>query len=329
MHPNLTVTNGKDSDVSAKLIVTLCYATVELFGVCGNVLVILTIGSGPRRFQSSYYRLVFHLAVCDIFLLLSGNILFTIGPWTEVNFWSSNLGIVACSKIFPLVGSVFITEISLSVVIALLRHKAITQPLQPKVTSKRLKCIIVLVYITPLFLYIPKFLSQQVAGEQCTNRWQGNMYYYIYDMILDLSNTAIPMMFLIVLYVKMCYSLARHREIQRRLFSLERINIRGNSPNHLPNDFHHFRVERNVKMIAVSVVIIIQYFTAVLPVRLLQKMGEHGERKAHLHLLWVLPLYFLLSCSFNPLIYGIGDKAIRAGYKIAICKIISCLKGLN
>ena len=65
---NLTAANEKDSNSSA-ILITVSNGIIQLFGLCENILIILTIGSGPRRFQSNYYRLVFHLAACDVVLL--------------------------------------------------------------------------------------------------------------------------------------------------------------------------------------------------------------------------------------------------------------------
>ena len=209
---NLTSTDETSSNVSTKWVLTISYGIIELFGLCGNILVILTICSGPRRFQSNYYRLVFHLALCDIVLLLSGNITFTIGPWIETHIWSSDYGTAFCTFLLfvaKIVGSFFVTEMAILLVIAILRYKAIKQPLQPKVSSKRLKCIIVLVYNTPIFLFIPKFFSQE----------KNFIYYNIYDIALDLSITIIPIMFLIVLYA-MCNTMCNTRIIQYVCYKL-------------------------------------------------------------------------------------------------------------
>jgi hypothetical protein len=55
----------------------------ELLKTHAIYLVILTVYSGRRRFQANYCRLVFHLAICDTLLLLTGNLMFTVGPWME------------------------------------------------------------------------------------------------------------------------------------------------------------------------------------------------------------------------------------------------------
>jgi hypothetical protein len=78
------------NDFPNTLIVSICYAIIEVFGLCGNIPVILTVYSGRRRFQANYYRLVFHLAICDTLLLLSGNLMFTVGPWMENQDRSNN-----------------------------------------------------------------------------------------------------------------------------------------------------------------------------------------------------------------------------------------------
>jgi hypothetical protein len=127
------------NDFPNTLIISICYAIIEVFGLCGNILVILTVCSGRRRFQSNYSRLVFHLAICDILFLLTGNLMFTVGPWMENQYWSNNLRTVLCVIISPLIGCLFTTELAILVVIAILRHKAVTQPLQPRLSGKKLQ----------------------------------------------------------------------------------------------------------------------------------------------------------------------------------------------
>ena len=88
------------NDFPNTLIISICYAIIEVFGLCGNILVILTVYSGRRRFQSNNYRLVFHLAICDILFLLTGNLMFTVEPWMENQYWSNNMRTVLCVIIF-------------------------------------------------------------------------------------------------------------------------------------------------------------------------------------------------------------------------------------
>ena len=186
---NGTYFNGVlEINFSNKLIVSICYAIIEVFGLCGNILVILTVYSGRRRFQSNYYRLVFYLAICDILLLLSGNLIFTVGPWIENQYLSNSLRTVSCVIISPLVSSLFNAELAILVVIAILRHKAVTQPLQPRLSGKRLRYIIALLYIVPLFFNMPTFLSQQFTSSGlCTNKWEDNIYFSIYGWIANIA----------------------------------------------------------------------------------------------------------------------------------------------
>jgi hypothetical protein len=166
------------NDFPNTLIILICYAIIEVFGLCGNILVILTVCSGRRRFQSNYYRLVFHLAICDTLLLLTGNLMFTVGPWMENQYWFNNMRTVLCVIISPLIGCLFTTELAILVVIAILRHKAVTQPLQPRLSGKKLQYIIALLYIGPLFFNIPTFLSQQfTSAGLCTNKWEDYIYF--------------------------------------------------------------------------------------------------------------------------------------------------------
>ena len=234
----------REVNFSKKLIVSVVYAIIEVFGVCGNVLVILTICCGRRRFQTNYYRLVFQLAICDIVLLLTGNLMLTISPWIENHYWSNELMNAVCVKVFPLVVCLFHTELLLRITIALLRYKAVTQPFRPKTGAKKLKYIIAFAYIFPIFFSIPKFLSQQVKdADLCRRRWEDhNIYYNIYYFIDNVAVILVSLMFLVVLYTKMCYSIALH---QKDLKNLSFCDV-GNYHSQI---HHHLCREKNTKMI--------------------------------------------------------------------------------
>jgi NADH pyrophosphatase NudC (nudix superfamily) len=76
-------------------------------------------------------------------------------------------------------------------VISILRHKAVTQTLQPRLRRKKLQYIIALLYIAPLFVNFQKFLSQQfqASSELCSNKWEDNIYFFIYGWILNIGET--------------------------------------------------------------------------------------------------------------------------------------------
>ena len=309
------VLHGRDVDFSKKLIVTIVYAIIEVFGLCSNALLILTIFCGRRRFQTNYYRLVFQLAVCDIVLLLTGNLTSTVGPWIENSYWSSTLGHATCIAVHPFVSCLFHTELALLITIAILRYKAVTKPHRPTVSAKKLRYIIALAYIAPVFFTAPKFLSQQVTARECTSKWKDNIYFHIYYSIDNIVITLVSMMFLIVLYTKMCYSMALHQQNLRSFSSAELGSNVGKR--------HHFlRMKKNAKMVTVSVIVLAQFCAAVLPIRVLNQLVIYGKDEEMFHLVWVLPLYFLVSCSFNPMVYGFGDKTIREGYRVALKKIL-------
>ena len=311
--------------MSTNLITTICYGIIGLFGLCGNILVIWTLCKGRRRLQTNYYRLVFHLAICDITLLLIGNAFFTVEPWLEKQFWFSEIRMISCIIVFPLLSCIYTTVLALLVVIAILRHKAITRPFEPSLTARKLRYVIILVYITPLFLHVPQFFSQQYVDKLCINKWSSSIFYHVYSWTIDLGIIFIAMIFLLVLYTKMCYAMALHQKNIRTLFSPQ-ITRPGRTPeiDHVNKVANYFRVGKNAKMIIVSVIVLAQFFIAVLPIRVLGKIVAHGSKEDEFHMRWMLPLYFLVSCSFNPIVYAFGDKTILEGYKTVLSNLFSC-----
>ena len=198
-----------------------CYSIIEVFGLCGNILVILTVYSGRRRFQANYYRLVFHLSICDMLLLLTGNLIFTVGPWIENQYLSSNLGTVSCVIISPLIGCLFTTE-------------------PGKRCNLSLHCFTSYSYfsVSQHFSHMQEFASSGV----CSNKWEDNTYFYIYGWVVNIAVTLVSMVFLIVLYAKMCYLLALHQQkFQEIIFSTNNQSLQkcGEKINHKSSTFAH------------------------------------------------------------------------------------------
>ena len=173
---------------------------------------------------------------------------------------------------------------------------------------------------------MPTFLSQQFTSSGlCTNKWEDNIYFSIYGWIVNITIILVSMMFLIVLYVKMCYSLALHQKNLRRLFSPQTTNLSDDATGRVTSSHQHLRIEKNTKMITVSMVVLAQFFTAVAPVCVLGRLNSaFGGDEYQFHLMWMMPVYFLVSCSFNTIVYGIGVQTFHEGYKITLRKICAC-----
>ena len=295
-----------------QLDVSLSYVVIELFCLFGNTLVIFAI-CNSCRLKTNYYLLVFHVAVCDIVLVLSGNMLFCI-PLVDQNIsveTFNTLVKIGAISWYPFTTYIFVCECSFLVIIAVQRYKAVTKPLQPKLSRKRLHYIVSGVYIIPLLLH--------VLNTYCSSRWNQNKYFEIFQWIWELVVTMFPLILIVVLYTKMCRSLLRHNKRTKELFHSGVSNS---------NQTIATLLKRNYRTIITSMVVVVQFFATVLPARVIHLL-MHRIRTipvAGYHVYWAMMLYMLGSCGLNPIIYGLLDKTLRAAYVKCFKKLLNCLR---
>ncbi len=302
------------------MITSLSYVIIELFSLCGNILVIMAICSS-RRLKTNYYFLVFHVAVCDIAIILAGNMMLSL-PLIQSNINISTyttLLKISCYFVIPFTRPIFACETLFLVIIAILRYKAVAQPLRPQLSKKRLNYIVSGVYIIVFILYVPNFVLNEIKNFSCTSRWNENKYTKIYQWTWENIVTILPFTLLVVLYTKMCRSLLHHNKRIKQLFH-SGVST-GNQTTVTNTAF-----ERNYRTLITSVAIVVQFFAAVLPARVIMLLQLGGISVAEYHIQWVMLLYFLGSCTLNPVIYGLLDKTMRAAYKKCFKKTCSFFK---
>ena len=122
------------------------FTVVVVFGILGNILVILSILRQKKNMlKNDYYFLILHLAICDLAVL-------TIRIFNIVdNFWLNepltyHLSMITCI-IYVILYTFQFTGVGLMLIISLLRYRAIVHPLKPAITRRKLKVVCGLVYI--------------------------------------------------------------------------------------------------------------------------------------------------------------------------------------
>ena len=289
------------------LSVSFVYISIQVLGLCGNILVIFAICSS-RRFKTNYYFLVFHLAACDIVLLLGGSILFIPHLMTsDVHILYTLASDITCPFINPLTEWIAVCEILFLIVIAVLRYQAVTQPLRPRLSRKRLRYITAAVYLIAGVAHIPAFLEVN-QDFQCKSRWSSSTYYKIYKWSWEFTVTVLPPALLVSLYSKMCLALLRHKKNLKQFFS-GGLSTGDQTTLAATN----IALERNFRTLIISVIIVVQFFVAFIPARVIMFLQMSGMSMLQ-YTGWVMMLYFLGICCLNPLLYGLGDKALRAAY---------------
>ena len=288
------------------------FTVVVVFGILGNILVILSILRQKKNLlKNNYYFLVLHLAICDLAVLIIR--IFNIVN----NFWLSepltyHLSTITCI-IYIILYTFQFTGVGLMLIISLLRYRATVHPLKPAITRRKLKVVCGLVYIVGSIvgcgIRLPRcFIKSNVVIDAYKK------FYYAFRMLFVYF---IPTIFMAVVYYKISQSLIKQNKHMKRVCSNA---IRQRSPD---SSFNILRYIRNRRTFLVCLSTVLCYGIAHIPVSVWFMLFIAGED--HLLMKHVWGTYFTHavavagSHSINPLIYGILDKQLVAFWKCC-CK---------
>lgn len=295
---------------SEKILKTTLFGLVQLIGICGNCLVIISI-SRERQLRSNHYFVVNILAVLDLIMLLSSLFENSIRPWHAGAATITESSIIFC-KIWNVWRHwLVIVEAQLLLIIGVLRYRAVCRPHQPALQRRKLmSCVGFFTFFLPTVWLIPYFLARNIQDGKCSETWIGNILYDIYYIADVVYTLFLPLLLLSILYSMVYRGLMSH---QRQM----------NSTLETANEDQHSsaRHARNKRISKVAVTIVVVFAISSLPSTigwlLLAYSGVYNYRFME----WSILIYYGGVSAANPIVYGIQDKAIRCGYNRSLKKL--------
>ena len=272
---------------------------VVMFGILGNVLVILSMLKQRRLLRNNFYYLVFHVTICDLsYLLLSIYQGYFILSGKSVSY--SNC--VACITFRSILDLYLILGAYFMLVISVIRYRAVLHPLKPAISLRRLKVISVFVYLSAFLISSPKMYF-------CFSH---NHLSYVYETTAHCARTIIwyflPCTIMAIIYWKMCRELIRQNNV------IKSSNSNSKMTQSNMGKFNRLRHHRNWRTFLVSLATVLCFAVGGLP----RQVGNlfyvtQLDCPDHRVLLvvdygWVLQA--VGTCALNPLIYGVLDKKL-------------------
>ena len=279
------------------------YTLVTVFGIFGNILVILSILRQKKNvLKNNYYFLVLHLAICDLAVL----IIYLFGV---VEFYAYIITCLAntISEAFQLTG------VGIMLIISLLRYRAAVHPLKPAISRRKLKVVCGLVYLVGLIVAggvgLPLcFIKSNVLLDAFWKFYHAFFIFFVYF---------VPTIFMAIVYCKIGRSLIKQNKYMNRVCSsLER--------QHEPDSsFNILRYIRNRRTFFVCLGTVLCYGVAHIPLSVWFMWDIIGEYRLRMKFVWVVYIASVLkiagSHSANPFIYGVLDKKLLTFWKCC-CK---------
>ena len=288
------------------------YTVVVVFGILGNILVILSILRQKKNMlKNDYYFLVLHLAICDLQAALIRHIFCIVDIFWLEEPLSDHSPMITCN--IYVIGNAFeCTGVGVMLIISLLRYRAIVHPLKPAISRRKLKVVCGLVYLVGLIVGCGIRLPRCFINSNHVNVAY-KKFYYAFMMFFSYF---VPTIFMAVVYYKISRSFIKQNKYIKRVGSNE--NRRG------PDSFFNIlRYIRNRRTFRVCLSTVLCYGIAHIPWSVWFMWIITGKYHLQMKYVWVEYFAYVLtvagSHSVNPLIYGILDKQLVAFWKCC-CK---------
>ena len=283
------------------------YTSVVVFGILGNILVIISILRQKKLLKNSYYYLVLHLAICDL-----GWLVVRACTYVQHDLFQENKTTDKIYCLFYEIKVVFqIAGLYMMLVISVLRYRATLHPLKPEISREKLRVVCGFGYILGFIVGVGGTISScflrksPLASSIYTKLYKAGTIFLIYYA---------PTVVMAVLYGKIYRALMNQNKYLKSL---------GSNPAAQSTSGSSFTIAKylkNHKTFLVSVSIVFCYAVGNLPMSLVLILKIAGNYDLLKKQFWLWYLAFVLraagSHSVNPLVYGILDKKLQKFWRL-------------
>ena len=277
-----------------------------IFGMLGNILVILSIRSQKKNVLKNNYYVVSHLSICDLGVLTI-YFLNTVALYWPAESLSVRFHVITCHVY--VIGYVFqLAGVNMMLVISLIRYRATVHPLKPACSRRKLKVVCGLLYLAGLIAAcvaeVPMCFVKSVMHDAY---WKSYFIFWILFVYF------VPTIIMAVVYYKIGRSLMEQKKYMKRMYSnANRRRTTSQSP------FNILKYIRNRRAFLVCITTVICYGTAHIPISVWFMWGI-ASKGLKIKYGWLEDFASVLriagSHSVNPLIYGILDKNVLTFWK--------------
>ena len=262
------------------------FISVMVFGILGNILVIISIARQKQLLKKNYYFLVLHLAVCDLVAL----ILLLLSCMSDLLGVAGYRGFDIGCLFHVLHVPFYYSGVAMMLVISVLRYRATVHPLKPAISRAKLIKVCYVLHVAD------SIIGLGLASPQC---FDAKPNYHIYRTFIDgfdLLLYLVPTTFMIVCYCKIGRALVKQNKQIKRVGS---VAVRN----------RHNR-DRRIFLVSLCTVLCFADGRLIYSVSLIWILA--GTYSLYVKHLWVGYIGHILiaggTVSANPLIYGILDK---------------------
>ena len=276
------------------------YPVIFLFGLIGNLLVLMVI-KGKSRDRKLNDFFILNLALADLTVLTV-----SIPVDFSLKFRPFPSGILLCKVLWPLMTIGFFASIFTLTVMALERWRAIAKPLSPRLTTKQVVRVLLLIWAAATLCVAPLIVVAYYDGSYCNEAWPYPYMRRAYTAAFVSLQYFIPLLLISVAYRRIVHRLRWRRNFRTtQLASLTWAEQKRTTEN--------VAVNKNLTTIVVL------FAVFMLPKHIVWLWLDFGNAKDfekifNNALIFSEMLVYIHSC-INPVVYGTILKDYKAGLR--------------
>ena len=270
---------------------------ISSFGIVGNTLVIASILKRKILLKKNYYFLVLHLAICDVFTMLSIFLHLILD-----NFLKSALILFNCLDINDIYFFFQVSGVCIMMLISVLRYRAIVCPLKLSLSQLKIKIVCGLAYIIGLVTTVGMTIRECILESMDPKRLR-----YFYELSAFYACFYIlPIIFMSVTYSIIARTLSKQRKVLRTFSNASQSRLKSFTSSSLR------RHNQDRKTFFVCVCTVLCFAVGHIYYLVANEFKNHivFSPNASTNLKIAFSVRILGSHSLNPLIYGLLDRKI-------------------
>lgn len=286
----------------------LIFIVVFIVGIIGNSVVCAAV-IRRKRMRSSNNIFTFNLALCDL-LNVAIYLPTQMAAFENDQNWA--VGNFMCHVVYILVPLCLCASIGTLLAITCDRYRAIAYPLKPRLSGKRVKTILAIIWLSSLVISFPLII---VAGEIrpepgkvfCDETWPEEIYREIYWNFIFVIQYFLPLTLIAVLAVLIAIKIRQNNAIQLLPKNSQAIAAAVRQ-----------RTKQTTKITNMLIALVILYAVCMLPQHLVFIWLTYGNLESSKYRVYVLRfsnVFPMANSALNPIVYGTLNKEFKKVFK--------------
>ena len=261
------------------------FESVVIFGILGNILLIVSIARRKQLLKKNYYFLVLHLAVCDLGALIIQLLCFVVYHLGVHRYRTFDVRCLFDSFYQPF----HISGIAMMLMVSALRYRATLHPLKPAISRAKLIKVCCVLYVIGLILGLG------LAIPRCFNVILRAIIYEKFIEGFDFFLLFVPATFMFVCYCKISLALVKQN---KQIKSTCSAVVRNRHNSNL-----------RIFLVSLCTVVCFAFGRVVYLVGFIWITADQNVLSKHFFLMIAGNVLLVAGThSANPLIYGMIDK---------------------